>query len=169
MLKRMWKYITAQGTISILFGCHSIVHSISILIRWYQIYGKWPEFWEIVCIFLHDIGHIGRDYLSKEIEKDNHWKLGARIACSLFGPRGMIFIAAHYPKVGFDKNKLFYADVRSYEIVPRWWVVSNAIFEPKLKKGKTIREAVDTFIKDVRKREQTGIYVGNHDLYLTRK
>lgn len=48
-----------EGTKSVLFGAHSVVHSIMVIIAWKKLYFKWPSWKEIVCIFLHDIGYWG--------------------------------------------------------------------------------------------------------------
>lgn len=69
-----------QGTVSILFGCHSPIHSVLVLMSWKKLYRHWPRWWQIVCIFLHDIGHWGLDYLDDVNQKNKHWELGARIA-----------------------------------------------------------------------------------------
>ena len=58
-----------QGTVSALIGCHSIIHGLVVLTAWYKLYGSWPKLWQMVCIFLHDIGHIGLDYLDDYEQK----------------------------------------------------------------------------------------------------
>ena len=82
-----------QGTVSVLFGCHSIVHSFLVLASWRILYGRFPKFWQIVCIFIHDIGHWGLDYLDNEDEKKKHWILGAKIAFYLYGKKGFFLCA----------------------------------------------------------------------------
>ncbi len=62
-----------QGTVSVLFGCHSIIHSMIVIVAWVKWYGHWPEFWQIICILLHDIGHWGKQYLDNYEEKKNEW------------------------------------------------------------------------------------------------
>ena len=89
-----------QGTISVLFGCHSIIHSFLVLIAWRKLYGSWPEFWQVVCIFLHDVGHIGLNYLDIFELKKKHWMLGAHIGNKLFGLKAYYFLAGHCSHTG---------------------------------------------------------------------
>lgn len=84
-----------EGTISVLFGCHSVIHSLCVLRAWRYLYRRWPWGWQIVCIFLHDVGHWGRDYLSNPEEKEDHWYLGAKIARWLFGMKGWQLVKGH--------------------------------------------------------------------------
>ena len=77
-----------QGTISVLIGCHSIIHSILVVKAWKILYGSYPCWWEFVCILLHDIGHWGKDYLSDYEAKKRHWVLGAKVSRRLVGYRG---------------------------------------------------------------------------------
>jgi predicted HD phosphohydrolase len=69
-----------QGTISILFGCHSVIHSYYVLRAWKILYKTYPEPWQAICIFLHDIGHYGLNYLDDYEQKKIHWIKGAEIA-----------------------------------------------------------------------------------------
>ena len=72
-----------EGTKSDLFEEHNIVHSILIIIAWKKLYHKFPLFWQIICILLHDIGYYNRNFLSEE-NIDNHEIMGAKIAKKLF-------------------------------------------------------------------------------------
>src|SRR3990167_6280834 len=110
-----------QGTASWFFGCHSLIHSILVLISWIKLYGKFPEFWEICCIFFHDIGHINLDYLDNFEEKKVHWKLGADIAMALFGWKGYDLVAGHCHYSGAEESKLYKPDKYSWHIAPVWW------------------------------------------------
>ncbi len=80
-----------QGTVSVLFGCHSPIHSVVVLVAWHKLYHRWPKFWQIVCIFIHDIGHWGTMYLDNPEEKERHSVLGAEVARNLFGDKGYEF------------------------------------------------------------------------------
>jgi hypothetical protein len=123
-----------QGTISILIGTHSIHHSINVIRAWKRVHGNYPKPWQIVCIFLHDIGHIGLDYLDNIEEKKIHWKLGARAAGCLFGKKGFDLVAGHCPKEsGVDKSKLWLPDKVSRAITPLIIHVWDKIIEPKLR------------------------------------
>jgi hypothetical protein len=120
----------SEGTISYLIGCHSfIIHPLCVLIAWYKEYRAWPKFWQLVCIFIHNIGHIGKEYLSDPRQKADHWKLGAKIAFKCFGPKGFYFVAGHSKGSGFPRSKLFLPDKKSWLYAPSWWLWSNHWFE----------------------------------------
>lgn len=120
----------SEGTISYLIGCHNFfIHPLFVLIAWYREYGKLPAFWEIVCIFLHDVGHIGKQYLSDPAQKAEHWVLGARIAGLLFGQKGYRMVAGHSKRSGYPQSKMFIPDKKSWLYAPDWWIRSNRVFE----------------------------------------
>ena len=138
-----------QGTISVLVGCHSPVHSLLVLLAWRKLYKRWPRWWQVICIFLHDIGHIGKQYLDNWDEKKEHWKLGAKIAGCFFGDKGYDFTAGHCSSSPVLSD-LRRADKYSWLIAPYWWLWSNTVFEPKLmRRNKTRKAAVETWIRDV--------------------
>jgi len=112
-----------EGTRSIVHGCHSVIHSVLVLRSWKILYGSWPALWQVVCIFLHDIGHFGLNYLSKDDEKLQHWVLGARIGGWLFGVKGFDLIAGHTEKSGFPLSDLKKPDKFSWIIAPSWWLM----------------------------------------------
>ena len=158
-----------QGTISWLIGCHSIGHSILVLRAWRKIYGRWPKAWQVTCIFLHDIGHIGLQYLDSFDEKQKHWELGACIARCLFGQKGYDFLSGHCSHSGHTVSELYRADKHSWYIAPTWWLLWNNIVEPKL----TINcngnmDAVRKFQAAVRRSIETGEYTSTHEMYLNR-
>ena len=112
-----------EGTKSLLFGCHQFfMHPFFVLIAWVKEYRSWPRFWELVCIVLHDVGHIGKQYLSDPSAKAEHWKLGAQICGRLFGQRGFEMVAGHVGKSGFTRSKLFIPDKRSWLETWDWWM-----------------------------------------------
>ena len=84
-----------QGTVSVLVGCHSPIHPLIVLVTWIKLYKTFPSWWQIVCIFLHDIGHWGKNYLDNYEEKKQHSLLGARTAKLLFGQKGYDLIVGH--------------------------------------------------------------------------
>ena len=124
--------IMSQGTISVLFGCHSFVHSLYVLLAWKRVYKNWPKLWEVGCIILHDIGHVGTQYLDNYEEKKRHWKLGARLAGRLFGRRGFDLVAGHTPYSKVRRSKMYLADKHSWLLAPKWWLWTNLFFEPGL-------------------------------------
>ncbi|MFX1340841.1 MAG: HD domain-containing protein [Promethearchaeota archaeon] len=109
-----------EGTISVLLAEHNIIHSILVIIAWKKLYGKMPKFWQIVCIFLHDIGYFGRNFMTeKNIE--NHEILGAKIAKILFNKKGYQFVLGHRSKN--KPNSLLEApDDYSWCIAPIKWL-----------------------------------------------
>lgn len=126
-----------EGTKSILFGCHSIIHSLYVLKAWRILYKEWPEWWQVICIFFHDIGHFGKNYLSNLEEKKEHWILGAQICKFLFGQKGFDFVASHTENPFVPMSTKFKgADRYSWVIANVTWLYSNkwiekGITEPK--------------------------------------
>lgn len=156
----------SEGTISVTIGCHSISHSIMTTIAWTKLYGR-PKLWELSCIFLHDIGHIGKDYLSNKKEKEGHWILGANIAKFLFGKKGYDMIAGHSPKHSkVNKSKLFMADKMAWSISPYPLLYWNALVEPKLKGNRTIIEHITKFKNKTIENVNSKNVKETHDLYL---
>lgn len=156
-----------QGTISVLFGCHSFMHSIVVYVAWCKLYHRPPSFWETGCIILHDIGHWGKDYLDDYDQKKRHGELGAKVAKALFGQKGYDLIAGHNPYNGSPKSKLHDPDKYSWVIAPVWWMTSNCIFEPKLqRKGNTKRESAIMFKKAMKENMDSGFKEIGHEIYL---
>lgn len=115
-----------EGTRSLLIGCHQfIMHPIQVIRGWKWWFGYWPKPWQVICIFLHDVGLFGRQYLSDHEAKNGHWKFGAKIAKRLFGPKGYLFCAGHTPESGHTKSDLWYADKASWLVAPMWWLWLN--------------------------------------------
>jgi hypothetical protein len=156
-----------QGTISVLFGCHSIIHSIIVIIAWKKLYGRIPEFWQIICIFLHDIGHWGKNYLDDYEEKKQHAILGAKIAKWLFGEKGYELIDGHNPYNGSAKSILYSPDKYSWVLAPIWWMTSNAFFEPKLQRvGCSKRTSAIMFKDAMTSNMNNGFMEMGHDIYI---
>lgn len=157
----------SQGTRSVLFGCHSIVHSIIVIIAWKKVYWKLPNWREVICILLHDIGHWGYNYLDNYEEKKIHGRLGARIALRLFGRKGYTLIAGHNTYMGFRRSRLFLPDKYSWVIAPTIWLVSNQLFEPKLKRrGSTMWESARMFKKAMKSNMAEDFPKLGHEIYL---
>ena len=156
-----------QGTISVLCGCHSPIHSIIVIIAWRKLYGSLPNWWQTICIFLHDIGHWGKDYLNNYEQKRQHSVLGAQIAKKLFGQKGSDFINGHNQYNGAEKSLLYKPDKYSYIISPIWWLVSNTWFEPKLqRKGSTRLESAIMFKEAMKENWNSGLPELGHEIYL---
>lgn len=156
-----------QGTWSVLFGCHSPVHSLVVLIAWRKWYGRWPSWWQVVCIFIHDIGHWGKQYLDDYELKKKHGVAGARLALFLFGEKGYHLCAGHNEYKGHPRSELYYPDKYSWVIAPKLWMMSNTWFEPKLiRKGHNRRESAQMFKDAMRENMKTDFKEQGHDIYL---
>lgn len=132
-----------------------------------KFYKRLPNFWQIVCILLHDIGHWGKDYLNNYDEKKCHAELGTKVAKLLFGQKGYEFIAGHNAYNGNQRSQLYAPDKYSWVIAPVWWLMSNQIFEPKLiRKGYGRRESAIMFKEAMRENMKTGFKEQGHDIYL---
>jgi len=156
-----------QGTVSVLFGCHSVVHSLIVIRAWRVLYGNFPNWWETVCIFIHDIGHWGKDYLDDYDEKKRHADLGAKIAKLLFGQKGYELVIGHNACNGQVRSKLYEPDKYSWVIAPIWWMITNTFFEPKLiRKSSTRRQSAVMFKEAMRENMLNGWQKRGHDIYL---
>ena len=124
-----------EGTRSYLIGCHQfLVHPIAVILAWRLEYRMWPRWWVVVCIFLHDIGICGRQYLSDDTAKSGHWHLGARWSAEIawrFTRSEWLFktcydmCAGHSPREsGAFESLLFRADKRS------WLLGSDSLWNP---------------------------------------
>lgn len=160
--------LVSQGTISVLIGCHSPIHGLLVVIAWRKLYGKFPKLWQIACIFLHDVGHVGLDYLDNYDEKKQHWRGGAYIAYWLFGEKGYELVAGHSSHSWFPPNRLYYADRYSWTLAPYWWLYWNSLVEPQLNCGMSIKAAIKTFRDRVRENVESGRYEATHNFFLER-
>jgi len=155
-----------EGTISYLIGCHSfLIHPLCVLVAWHKEYRRWPKFWELVCIFLHDIGHIGKQYLSDPKQKAGHWILGARIAGKLFGLKGFLMVAGHSKGTGYPRSALYVPDKRSWLEAPYWWLWLNYRAE---RFGPGITDPKE-WKRVVAENARNGYAKGSHQLYLENK
>ncbi len=119
------------GTKSLLFGVHQfIIHPVLVTIAWVKIYKEFPNWRELVCIFIHDWGYWGVDDLKAETG-DKHPELGARIAFKYLGLEWADFILGHSSFYiarssgcnGTDarESKLFAPDKYWHCIIPLWF------------------------------------------------
>jgi len=155
-----------QGTISYLIGTHSVTHSICVILAWKKVHKRWPKPWELFCILIHDVGHIGLDYLDHKDEKDIHWKLGAWIARSLIGEKGYKLIAGHCSD-GDGKSDLWLPDKVSRAISPIWLNIFDEIVEPKLKHPDMTRlESAIHFKQKVKENLRRKNPRSTHEIYL---
>lgn len=173
-----------EGTKSVLFGCHNpVMHGLAVLRAWKQEYGSRPEWWQVIGIFLHDIGVWGRQYLSDDEAKKGHWILGAWntlylvlwVGQTIFresykdanrrATYAWLFVAGHCPKEsGWPESKLARPDKRSWLVAPMWWLWLNYYIEWHGKGiGVTPPPEWRRLVAENLKRKKP---LGNHELYI---
>lgn len=160
----------SQGTRSVLYGIHSPLHSISVTLAWKKHYGKWPELWELACIFLHDIGHIGTQYLDNIEEKNRHWKLGAEFAYYLFGQKGYELVAGHCSTSDTPKSRLYVPDKLSNITEPLIFSCWKCFIEPEIRnQNEGVIEHAKKWRELVTQSINSGNIIDSHELYLRYK
>ncbi len=167
MLVRRKEDRMKQGTWSVLLGCHSPMHSLVVIVAWKKWYGSFPNWWQFICILIHDIGHWGTDYLDDYEAKKQHAVLGSQVAMFLFGPKGYELVAGHNTYKAGEQSQLYFPDKYASVIAPVWWQTLNNFFEPKLRRpGYTRRESAIMFKEAMRKNMENGFQERGHDIYL---
>lgn len=165
-----------EGTRSYLFGCHQfLLHPLWVLLAWRLEYKSWPKWWEIIAIFLHDIGICGRQYLSNDEAKIGHWRKGTHLSFyivrKLTGSicKGAILAgflcAGHCPEESnFPESKLSRADKRSWLVAPMWWLWFNYWVEWQ-GKGLGVTKPLEwkKLVAENLKRKNP---IGSHELYV---
>ncbi len=167
-----------EGTKSVLIGCHNpLFHGTWVLMAWRLEYKAWPKWWEIVGIFLHDIGVGGRQYLSDDKAKIGHWERGAHYTelivwhlarhrrKAYLRQRAYQFVAGHCPEEsGYLQSKLARPDKRSWIVAPTAWLWWNYWAEWSGKGiGVTPPPKWKKLVAENLKRERP---LGNHQLYI---
>lgn len=169
-----------EGTKSVLFGCHNpLMHGIWVLMAWRLEYKSWPKWWELIGIFLHDIGVWERQYLSDDKAKIGHWKKGAALSYTFVwyfskkdiyqtshtGWKAFSFVAGHCPEESkYQESKLARADKRSWVVAPMWWLWCNYFVEWHNSSHKVTPPPVwRKLVEENLKREKP---FGNHELYI---
>jgi len=120
------------GTKSVLFGVHSFwFHPITVALAWYELYGM-PTFKELVCIFIHDLGYLGKPNMDG-IEGEMHPYLGAELAHRWFYKNGFnwyYFVLLHSRSAakiaGYFPSKLCWADKLCIKYDPWWFYMLRA-------------------------------------------
>jgi hypothetical protein len=116
-----------EGTKSVLLGAHQfILHPILVLIQFMRFHKRFPQWWELVGIFLHDMGYCGLNYLSNKKSKPLHVYRSAALAKKLLSKLGrgdevFEFIMGHlgtYPV----RSDLYWPDKLSQLITPKSWL-----------------------------------------------
>lgn len=163
-----------EGTKSYLMGCHQfLLHPFWVLIAWRLEYRSWPKWWEVICVFLHDIGICGRQYLSDDKAKKGHWRRGAEMAsktvCRIKDDGHLVNLAwfmcgGHCPEEsGHRESKLFRADKASWLVAPMWWLWWNHWVEGFEKFGIVKPPKWKRMVAENLKQEKP---IGNHELDL---
>lgn len=153
-----------EGTKSLLFGCHQfLMHPLCVLWAWHKLYGRWPKLGQIICIFLHDVGHLGKNYLTDPELKKIHWRMGAEIARKLLGEDAYWFTRWHSKSSNGDTwqpTELFWADKYSRLVAPLWFRQVSCLVE-----GFT-RSQQRQWLDKMRENWDNGCPKGSHQLYL---
>lgn len=74
------------GTKSVLFGVHQFaIHPLTVLLAWRKLYRRWPNWWELIAIVLHDTpGYYGCADIDG-VEGKHHPERGAHWAAYISG------------------------------------------------------------------------------------
>jgi hypothetical protein len=150
-------------------GCHSVIHSMAVVRAWHHLYGTWPKPWELGCIVIHDIGHLGKQYLDNLEDKKAHYVLGAKIARKLFGEKGEALVAGHCEYSGFPLSRLYRPDKYAMIYTTYWWSSWNCLMEPRLKGTSTMRHQYEWLMRQVHHNIDSGEYKSGHSMYLERE
>jgi len=150
-----------------------LLHPIFVLMAWKLEHKTFPKWWEIICIFLHDVGIYGKNYLSDDEAKNGHWETGAYICSHIFLRlkrqttlrfKAYRLCAGHCPEEsGFPESKLSRADKRSRLVAPMWWtwweywVEFSSISSPEY-----VRRWRKAVAENLRREKP----MGNHELYI---
>lgn len=112
------------GTKSLLFGVHQfLIHPVCVIRAWIALYRQWPSWKEIICIFVHDWGYLGK-WTMDGADGERHPELGARIVRHLFG-REYFYLcllhSRHYARARHQQpSRLCWADKLSIAFLSPW-------------------------------------------------
>jgi hypothetical protein len=112
-----------MGTKSLLIGAHQILwHPFTLLLAWIYLYG-WPNWKEMICIFIHDWGYWGLDNMEGP-EGQWHPAYAANLADEYLGHEYFNLILLHSrtvaDKLGEQPSPLCWAD-KLCVYYERWW------------------------------------------------
>lgn len=69
-----------RGTKSVLFGVHQFLwHPLTVGFAWRKLYGCWPNFYQWIAVFCHDIGYLGKHAMDSP-SGQTHPEFGAKVA-----------------------------------------------------------------------------------------
>ncbi len=137
------------GTKSLLFGVHQFIwHPLTVVLAWRKLYRSWPNWWQLISIFCHDLGYWGKPNMDG-LEGREHPYRGALLAAAISGPiwrffhdwadidREEVFKAVVYDftlghsrelagRRGVEPSKLCWADKYCVCVEPRWMYLFRA-------------------------------------------
>lgn len=134
------------GTKSLLFGVHQFIwHPITVTLAWHELYGKWPEWKEFVCIIVHDWGYWGKPNMDGA-EGESHPEFGADIAYWFLDGLGghkygdlCLFHSRHYARRAHrEPSRLCWADKLSIKYEPWWFYLPRAWLSGELKEYRKV-------------------------------
>jgi hypothetical protein len=112
------------GTKSLLFGLHQfILHPTMVTMAWKKLYGRWPDWKEMVAIVVHDWGYWGKPNIDGD-EGELHPLLGGRICDRLIGEEYGDMCVFHSgtiaDKAGVKPSRLCMPDKYGSALNPVW-------------------------------------------------
>jgi hypothetical protein len=142
-----------RGTKSVLFGVHQFIwHPLTVAYAWKTLYGQWPNLYEWIAIFCHDIGYWGKSAMDSP-EGQTHPELGARAARRLAYRIARLrhnhnfasalaeevyeltlYHSTHYAtKRGAKVSRLYLPDKACVLVEPMWFYLLRASLSGELK------------------------------------
>ena len=142
------KFIMQVGTKSILFGVHNFLwHPFTVILAWIELYGL-PNWKELVCIFIHDIGYWGKPNMDGK-EGEHHPEWAASWAKNWLDKNDSPWMLTddywiYYnlcllhsrtcaKRYGAEPSKLCWADKLSCKYDPWWFYLPRAILSGEIK------------------------------------
>jgi len=125
------------GTKSILFGVHAFWwHPITVALAWRRVWHEWPDWRELVAIFVHDLGYWGRDNMDG-VEGKLHPVGGAKIIRWLgLGEELQRLVLLHSQSFADAAkqpvSRLFLPDKVSVLYDPSWFYLLRAVLSGEI-------------------------------------
>lgn len=124
------------GTKSLLFGCHQfILHPLFVLRAWWKLYGR-PNWRELVCIIIHDLGYFGCSdmdgeegsrhpvWAGKFMDKFMNWLTGDDHVGNKYAHLCWLHSRFLSSQIRLDPSRLCWADKLGTALMPAWlWVL----------------------------------------------
>ena len=137
------KALGTNGTRSLLFGVHQFLwHPFTVWLAWKELYGP-PNWREIVCILLHDVGYWGKKNMDDN-EGLKHPEVGAAVAGRLFGEEYRQLVLGHSRSYAqlceIIPSKLCWADKLSIKYESWWTYLPRALLSGELKQYRTMAD-----------------------------